>query len=117
MEIKVLSYNVRYGSEEDLTENSWRNRRLAMKTLLKLEDADLIATQEGLYQQIMEIEADLEQYNWCGEGREGGTIGEHMAIFYIKKIVLHCLKRGITGFLKHPIRRDQCLGVQIIRAW
>lgn len=104
MELKVLSYNVRYGSEEDLTENSWRNRRLAMKTLLKLEDADLIATQEGLYQQIMEIEADLEQYSWCGEGREGGKIGEHMAIFY-KKDRFTLLETGHYWLSETPYKK------------
>ena len=43
---------------------------------------DLIGTQEGLYPQIKDIAADQPAYDWIGLGRDGGSRGEFMAIFY-----------------------------------
>ena len=43
---------------------------------------DLIGTQEGLYPQLKDIAADLQEYSWIGLGRDGGIRGEFMAIFY-----------------------------------
>ena len=45
---------------------------------------DLIGTQEGLYQQLKDLAADLPQYEWIGLGRDGGSRGEFMAVFYRK---------------------------------
>jgi endonuclease/exonuclease/phosphatase family metal-dependent hydrolase len=46
----------------------------------------LVGTQEGLYRQLREIHEDLPQsgrrYEWIGTGREGGSRGEFMAVFY-----------------------------------
>ena len=43
---------------------------------------DVIGTQEGLHRQILDLENDLPGYGRIGVGREGGSLGEYMAIFY-----------------------------------
>jgi len=43
---------------------------------------DLIGTQEGLYPQLKDLAADLPDYAWIGQGREGGSHSEFMAVFY-----------------------------------
>jgi len=54
-----------------------------MAMLLRRESPHLIGTQEGLYQQLRDIEQDLgPRYAWIGTGREGGSRGEFMAIIY-----------------------------------
>jgi endonuclease/exonuclease/phosphatase family metal-dependent hydrolase len=53
-----------------------------VKALLDRYQPDLIGTQEGLYQQLKEIAADQPDYDWIGLGRDGGSHGEFMAIFY-----------------------------------
>ena len=54
-----------------------------MAALLRCESPHLIGTQEGLYQQLRDIEQDLEpRYAWIGTGREGGSRGEFTAIIY-----------------------------------
>jgi endonuclease/exonuclease/phosphatase family metal-dependent hydrolase len=57
-----------------------------MEALLRQESPDLIGTQEGLYGQLRDIHEDIQQsgkkYEWIGMGREGGSRGEFMALFY-----------------------------------
>jgi endonuclease/exonuclease/phosphatase family metal-dependent hydrolase len=80
-ELHVMTFNLRYAS--DTPPNSWPERRPVMKQLLLQEKPTLIGTQEGLYQQLRDIQADLPTwYDSIGEGREGGTKGEAMQVFY-----------------------------------
>ncbi len=80
LSLKVMTFNLRYASATP--PNSWPERRPVVKGCLASADADLIGTQEGLYAQLKDIEQDSPQYRWIGLGREGGSRGEFMAVFY-----------------------------------
>jgi endonuclease/exonuclease/phosphatase family metal-dependent hydrolase len=79
-ELLIATYNLRYAGDEP--PNAWPLRRPALKALLDLYRPDIIGTQEGLYPQIKDISADQPAYDWIGLGRDGGSHGEFMAIFY-----------------------------------
>ncbi|MBX7166642.1 MAG: endonuclease/exonuclease/phosphatase family protein [Pirellulales bacterium] len=79
-ELTAMTYNLRYASPTG--ENAWPKRRPAAKALIDAEAPDVIGTQEGLYGQLRDLEADLPDYAWVGLGREGGSRGEFMAVFY-----------------------------------
>lgn len=78
--LKVMSYNLRYASP--VGQNSWPVRRPLVKERILAHSPDLIGTQEGVYYQLKELAADLPDYEWLGLGRDGGSRGEFMAIFY-----------------------------------
>ncbi len=85
-ELKVMSYNIRYGSAEDGT-NSWPMRYLATYEMLKDQAPDVFGIQEALDFQVAYIK-DYCGYEGVGVGREDGKKdGEHMAIFWNKKTV------------------------------
>ncbi len=79
-ELTVMTYNLRYAS--DTPPNAWPDRRPIMKTCIRSVQPDLLGTQEGLYRQLRELAADLPEYDWIGTGRDGGSRGEFMAVFY-----------------------------------
>lgn len=80
-ELHVMTFNLRYAS--DTQPNSWADRRPVMKRLLLQELPHLIGTQEGLYQQLRDIQFDLpDYYDSIGQGRDGGTRGEAMQVFF-----------------------------------
>ena len=79
-ELVIATYNLRFASSE--APNAWADRRPVVKALLDRYQPDLIGTQEGLYQQLKDIAADQPAYDWIGLGRDGGSRGEFMAIFY-----------------------------------
>lgn len=83
--IKVLTFNMRYGTADD-GENRWEKRKDLFIETLKEEKADIIGLQEALKFQLDEIKAALPQYEVLGVGREDGkTEGEYSAILYHKK--------------------------------
>src|SRR5918992_1432360 len=80
-DLHVMSFNLRFAS--DTPPNSWPERRPVMRHLLREEMPQLIGTQEGLYQQLRDIQSDLPpRYDSIGQGRDGGSPGEAMQIFY-----------------------------------
>jgi endonuclease/exonuclease/phosphatase family metal-dependent hydrolase len=79
--LEVMTFNLRHASAS--APHSWAERRPVTRKLLRRESPHLICTQEGLYQQLRDIEQDLGAgYAWIGTGREGGSHGEFVAIFY-----------------------------------
>lgn len=76
----VMTFNLRYASAT--TPNSWPERRPVMSDCIRGVAPDLIGTQEGLYPQLKDLASDLPDYAWIGQGREGGSHGEFMAVFY-----------------------------------
>ena len=78
--LAVMTFNLRFA---DLSPpNSWPERRPVVRALLERHAPDLIATQEGQYTQLRDIETDLPAYAWIGLGRDGGSHGEFAAVFY-----------------------------------
>lgn len=79
-ELLVASYNLRFASPAP--PHPWLLRRPAVRALLTARGADVIGTQEGVFHQVRELDEDLPEHDWIGLGRDGGSHGEHMAIFY-----------------------------------
>ena len=80
LDLRVMSYNLRYASQKP--PNDWPARRPIMKSLVTNVAPDLIGTQEGLYAQLKDLASDLPAYEWIGLGRDGGSRGEFMAVFF-----------------------------------
>jgi len=78
--LTVMTYNLKFAS--NTPPNAWPARRPIMRDAIRSVAPDLFGTQEGLYTQLKELAADLPEYQWIGTGRDGGSRGEFMAIFY-----------------------------------
>lgn len=83
LSLKVMTYNLRYASLEP--PNAWPDRRPLVAEVVRDFEPDLMGTQEGVYSQIKELASDLPDYDWIGLGRDGGSRGEFMAIFFKKE--------------------------------
>ncbi|MEE2615359.1 MAG: endonuclease/exonuclease/phosphatase family protein [Verrucomicrobiota bacterium] len=77
---KVWAYNLRYASNSK--PNAWPDRLPVMASLINEKKPDIIGTQEGKFYQIKELNKKIPEYTWFGTGRDGGSRGEFMAIFY-----------------------------------
>lgn len=78
----VMTYNLRYASPNP--PNAWPTRRPLVREVIQQIAPDVLGTQEGLYGQIKDVASDLAEFDWIGLGREGGSKGEFMAVFYRK---------------------------------
>ena len=82
---KVVSLNIRYdGGSSDKPELRWWKRKSVVATELRRSDPDLIGLQEVLHNQLRDLRGYMSSYGVIGEGRDGGTRGEHNPIFYKK---------------------------------
>jgi endonuclease/exonuclease/phosphatase family metal-dependent hydrolase len=80
--LKVMTFNLRYGTAPD-GENAWELRKPLTFDVFNRQDADLVGIQEGLDQQLQDIDAAVPGYARIGVGRDDGkTKGEYSAIYY-----------------------------------
>jgi endonuclease/exonuclease/phosphatase family metal-dependent hydrolase len=81
-DIRVGTFNLRYANTGD-TGNMWVNRAPLVASLIDFHDFDIFGTQEGLKNQIDDIQQALPAFKYYGRGRDDGEDkGEHSAIFY-----------------------------------
>ena len=79
MKLRVLTLNIRCDTGEDGQFN-WVHRRDRLLELLEKSGADIIALQEVLPNQRLDLEQHLPAYRWLGKGRDFGGGGEQCTI-------------------------------------
>lgn len=80
----VATCNLRFDNPRD-TGNLWRDRAPVMAALIRFHDFDVFGTQEGLKNQLDDINTALPEYSYYGLGRDDGQDkGEHSSIFFRK---------------------------------
>lgn len=89
--IKLMSYNIRYGSENASNEaNAWvsssgKHRRDLVVSVIKDYSPDILGVQESLLHQVSDLKNAMPDYGFSGVGRDDGIdAGEHSGIFYRK---------------------------------
>lgn len=82
--IVVGTFNLRYDNKAD-SGNLWKDRAPVASALIRFHGFDIVGTQEGLRNQLDDLQKDLPEYTFYGIGRDDGkSKGEHSAIFYKK---------------------------------
>ncbi len=82
-QLKVATYNLRLETSGDNAKgNGWSTRAPHVADLIRYHDFEIFGTQEGLPNQIADLEKLLPEYDYIGVGRDGKDKGEHSAIFY-----------------------------------
>lgn len=85
IDLNIMSFNIRLNTTTD-GENQWSNRKDVAALAVKINQIDLLGTQEVLFGQLNDLKERLPDYNVVGVGREDGKEkGEFCAIFYNKE--------------------------------
>jgi len=84
--LRVMSFNVRYGTAND-GPNHWDERKDLVVNTIQEFTPDVIGTQECLDFQADYIVNELPEYRWFGVGREPDCTSEYMAVLYKPKVV------------------------------
>jgi endonuclease/exonuclease/phosphatase family metal-dependent hydrolase len=80
--LKVMSFNIRYGTAPD-GNHVWALRRPVLMKVIGEFDPHVLGVQEALRFQLDEMTASLSDYVQVGAGRDDGrTAGEYSAILY-----------------------------------
>ncbi len=79
------TFNLRYDNPKD-SGNLWKDRAPVAASLIRFHQFDIVGTQEGLKNQLEDLQKSLPDYAYYGVGRDDGkSKGEHSAIFYKKQ--------------------------------
>ncbi len=83
--IKVMTFNIRYGSAEDGI-NNWDNRKEVAFDVIRNYYPDLLGMQEVLKFQLDETLDQFPYYDYVGVGRDDGkTGGEYSPLLYLRE--------------------------------
>ena len=81
-DVRVMSFNIRYGTADD-GENRWERRKEFLIETVKAFDPDLLGTQETVGFQRDYLAQQLPDYGCLGVGRnDGRESGEMMALYF-----------------------------------
>lgn len=83
MELKVMSFNIRYENDKDKGVRSWNQRVVGVVNAVRREKVDVLGIQEGLHGQAADLRASLMNYHFAGVGRgDGKRAGEYAGLFF-----------------------------------
>lgn len=83
MDLTLVTCNIRFDNPADGA-NSWSHRRLFLRDILLSHSPDIIATQEGRFHQLQDLDSLLPDYELVDDHR--AWIGERMyPTFFVKK--------------------------------
>jgi endonuclease/exonuclease/phosphatase family metal-dependent hydrolase len=83
MDLTFVTCNIRFDNPADGA-NSWQHRRIFLRDVLVSHSPDIIATQEGRFNQLQDLNSLLENYEIIDSHR--AWIGERMyPTFFLKK--------------------------------
>jgi endonuclease/exonuclease/phosphatase family metal-dependent hydrolase len=84
--VRIMSFNVRYGTAPDGA-NAWPARRQLVFQTIRANDPDVLGLQEVLEFQARELREALPDYDFVGVGRDDGAgQGEFVPIMYRRKL-------------------------------
>ncbi len=82
--LTVMTFNLRYGTAQD-EGHLWEDRKAASLAVITEAQPDILGFQEALdFQNQFFIDNLGGEYEFVGEGREGGTKGEYSSILFRK---------------------------------
>jgi endonuclease/exonuclease/phosphatase family metal-dependent hydrolase len=99
--LKVMSFNIRYGTARD-GDNAWELRRGAVIEVIEAFDADVLGVQEALHFQLEELAAAMPRYQRIGVGRTDGVEAGEYAAILIDRSRLEVLAQGTFWFSDTP---------------
>jgi endonuclease/exonuclease/phosphatase family metal-dependent hydrolase len=99
--LRVMSFNVRFGTAED-GPNRWELRRELLVCTIRKFDPDLLGVQEALDFQCDELAKELSGYAFHGAGREDGQRRGEFSGIYFKRNRFERLGAGHFWLSERP---------------
>lgn len=99
--IRVMSFNIRYGTADD-GPNRWENRRALVVDTIRQFGPDLLGTQETLDFQRAWLDEHLPEFESHGVGRDDGKKQGEMTALWYRRERFELLDSGHFWLSEHP---------------
>jgi endonuclease/exonuclease/phosphatase family metal-dependent hydrolase len=100
-DVRVMSFNIRYGTAKD-GEDHWDKRRDFLVETIKKYDPDLLGMQEVLAEQADFLRQQLPDYGFAGGGRDDGKLKGEFSPVMFKKDRFELLAHGMWWLSPTP---------------
>ena len=105
----VMSYNIRCGSCEAVTDvNHWSRRKTLVADVIRKSGADLVGLQEAELFQVTDLVELLRDFDWYGLGRDAGDQRGEMNAVLVRRSAFEIESRRLKQRCAKP-RRGQML--------
>ena len=85
LELKLMTFNIRYENAEDVGARAWQQRVTGAVRMISEEAPDVIGVQEAMHGQAADLWASLPDYEFFGAARDDGRrSGEYAGIFFLR---------------------------------
>jgi endonuclease/exonuclease/phosphatase family metal-dependent hydrolase len=85
LRLRVMSFNVRFDTEQDAPDHTWRRRKKAAAELIGRCGPQVVGIQEALAHQLGDLLEALPGYHHVGRAREAGGRGEFVPILFERR--------------------------------
>ena len=99
--VRVMSFNIRYGTAKD-GDDSWDKRRDFLVETIRKYDPDLLGMQEVLAEQADFLQQQLPDYGFAGGGRDDGKRKGEFSPVMFKKDRFELLAHGMWWLSPTP---------------
>lgn len=100
-EVRVMSFNIRYGTAED-GEDAWPNRRELVSDVIRGFEPHVLGVQEALDFQIDELGEALPGHEVVGVGRDDGVRAGEFSAILVDRARFEVLESGTFWFSDTP---------------
>ena len=84
--VTVMSFNIRCGSCEDLSDvNHWSKRKFLVAQVIRAAKVDVVGLQEAELFQVQDLAALLNDFDWVGVGRDDGQAQGEMNAVLVRR--------------------------------
>jgi endonuclease/exonuclease/phosphatase family metal-dependent hydrolase len=82
MQLRVMTFNVRFDSPDDAPDGTWAKRREAAMEVVRTHRPDVVGMQEAMGHQVEDVRAGLPGYEFFGRPRDLSVHAEYVPLLW-----------------------------------
>ena len=99
--LTMMTFNIRYANPGDGV-NAWERRRASVAEVVEEARPEVLAVQEALHAQLLDLHERLPAWSWVGAGRDDGEDAGEFAPILFRPDALQLLGWGVFWFSDTP---------------
>jgi endonuclease/exonuclease/phosphatase family metal-dependent hydrolase len=85
MQLRVMTFNIRFDSPDDAPDNTWAKRRDAAIAVVRTHRPDVVGMQEAMGHQVEDVRAGLVEYEFFGRPRDLSVHAEYVPLLWSRE--------------------------------
>lgn len=100
--MRVMTFNIRFDNPDD-GPDAWPHRKDFVASMFRFHKNDIVGIQEGLVNQVRELDELLPEFDWVGVGRDDGIESGEFCSIYYRRGRLDLIEDGTFWLSENPV--------------